>query len=183
MSPVSSSRLMKVVPPAVAGRCRWVTTPATSTLVPARRRADPTRSPRPGRRDAGARTWWDGRRRPHRWPTDQPWLLRARTCRATAAPRRPVTTPSKRPASDCATAPADHRARRRSSGRPSSSVKHSNAPAVANASQVQLRRPVTPSLEVLHARVRTAPVALGFDASARSSPSPRTEDNPSRTAG
>ena len=33
-SPVSSSRLRNVVPPAVAGRCRWVTTPATRTFAP-----------------------------------------------------------------------------------------------------------------------------------------------------
>ena len=31
--PVSSSRFMKVMPEAVAGRCRWVTTPATRTRV------------------------------------------------------------------------------------------------------------------------------------------------------
>ncbi len=32
--PLSSSRFRKVTPPAVAGRCRWVTAPPTSTRVP-----------------------------------------------------------------------------------------------------------------------------------------------------
>ncbi len=32
--PVSSSRFMKVTPCAVAGRCRWVTAPATRIRVP-----------------------------------------------------------------------------------------------------------------------------------------------------
>ncbi len=34
-SPVSSSTDRKVTPPAVPGRCRWVTTPATATRRPA----------------------------------------------------------------------------------------------------------------------------------------------------
>ncbi len=32
--PCSSSRFTKVIPDAVEGRCRWVTTPATSTRRP-----------------------------------------------------------------------------------------------------------------------------------------------------
>ena len=37
--PVSSSRLRKVTPPAVAGRCRWVTIPPTRTRRPCSTRA------------------------------------------------------------------------------------------------------------------------------------------------
>ncbi len=55
--PCSSSRFMKVIPDAVDGRCRWVTTPATSTRRPtsAVRSADDGSTPRassPGRRCA-----------------------------------------------------------------------------------------------------------------------------------
>jgi hypothetical protein len=67
--PVSSSRLMKVTPCAVAGRCRCVTAPP-----PARgfRRAPPAagrRARRRWRRGPPAGTWWDSCPVKCRWPT------------------------------------------------------------------------------------------------------------------
>ena len=114
ISPVSSSRLRNVVPWAVIGRWRWVTTPATVTRAPG------STSHRPGRRDArrarraaSRRNWSGGRRARRRWPTGRRRPPRPGSCRAAAGPSAPVTTPARRPGRDWATAPTAHSASRR----------------------------------------------------------------------
>ena len=126
INPVSSSRFMNVVPCAVIGRCRCVTTPAMSTLDPgsAVRRSSAVRTPRAA---SASRTNRVG------WPSgDTPVAQRSATAMACSSiPGRqgactPETMPGSRPGLDSLTAPAAHSASRRDM------PKQANAPAVAN---------------------------------------------------
>ena len=119
--PVSSSRLRNVTPPAVAGRCRWVTAPPTSTRVPC---LDPSPARPPDRARVPSRAVADelGRdscRARCRWPTRRPPSAPRRPCRAARgveadrgagqpvrarpAPRhRPPTAPRRRSSAEAA---------------------------------------------------------------------------------
>ena len=61
--PCSSSRLMNVIPDAVAGRCRWVTSPATSTRRPGSWRAQLARGEHSARVEPGRGSGSSGGRR------------------------------------------------------------------------------------------------------------------------
>ena len=95
--PVSSSRLRKMTPDAVAGRCRWVTIPATSTRVPCSTssRSCAVRTPQlvellPGR------TRWDTRRARSRWPRCRRRSARCRSSPAARGASSPTVVPGQR---------------------------------------------------------------------------------------
>ena len=90
ISPVSSSRLRNVTPWAVIGRWRWVTTPATITLLRGSHSHKPCRRHHPQPRQfARAGTSSGGRRVTHRWPTGRrPTPRSASSPAAWAAARR-----------------------------------------------------------------------------------------------
>ena len=112
-SPVSSSRLRKVIPLAVAGRCRCVTTPPTSTRGRAGPRTALRRRPRRARRAVRGRTGSGGCR------GDTPVAHTSATASSTAVipgsggASAPTTMPGSRSGRSWATAPAAHSASRR----------------------------------------------------------------------
>ena len=160
-----------MVPPAVAGRWRWVTTPPTSTLAPGGTAASPSAetAPSSSSRSRANCTGWLSPDSPvaHRSAAPSSTGLIPGSRGASA----PTAVPGSRSALAWATAPAAHNAARRSS--PSDP----NAPAVASASTCPSPTPVR--------RTRSAIDAYGRPAatrSASSSPSDRTYPSPSRTA-
>ena len=139
--PVSSSRLMKMTPEAVAGRCRWVTMPghqhpgAVLDRRAARRRAHPERVQpvtdelgRIGlRRDAGGPDVGDGQLHVAH-PRQRRRVQADAWCRAGCPARSP------------AAAPAAHNARRRSGRRPSARRRWSGVQRAGGGQRLGLRR-------------------------------------------
>ena len=161
-----------MTPPAVWGRCRWVTTPATLTRAPSPtdRRSTAVTTPSAARR----------RRRNRVGCPSGDTPVAHRSARATSeAPMAgsdggsvPVTTPARRAGPVAASAPAAHRASLRSTS------KAANAPAVANASMAG--RPGSTRRWRSSIDVYGRPAAM---ASARSPPMLRTDSIPIRMAG
>ena len=174
--PVSSSRFMKVIPPAVAGRCRWVTMPPTSTRRPCSTRASfaigtaPTWSSRSRMNCAG---WRSGES-----PVAQTSATSVSTSSmpGNAGAFIPVAVPGSRPARSCAAAPAAHSASRLVS------PKQAKASAVASASRCAVdssaRRATSSMSRYGPCARRSSSIRL-----ATSSPSVRTDSSPIRTAG
>ena len=124
-----------MMPPAVAGRCRWVTMPPTNTRRPCSIRGSAAIGTAPMRvrcSRANCAGWQSGAR---------PVAHTSATIRSTgsmpgsAGASMPVTVPGSRSARSCAAAPAAHSASRRVS------PKQANASAVASASRCVVDSP------------------------------------------
>ena len=179
--PVSSSRLMNVIPPAVAGRCRWVTMPPTRTRRPCSTSRQPRRSA-PRRPCRGApRTNWAGwlSGRQAGGPDVGHHRPRPRPCRA--APARAI-------AGGRAGQPVGPLLRRRARPptAPRAGVQAEAGERVGGGQRLQLRRwlrcrPGGPGRRM--SRYGPSVARSSSMRSARSSPIVRTSDSPSRTTG
>ena len=137
--PVSSSRLRKVTPSAVAGRCRWVTAPATSTRLPSGTCASPAVVHTP-RESSHGRAWTVGYSSGLIPVAARSAEVSSRTLIPGSAGASTWLSPGNIPGRCRAAVAADHRAARRPP-----TPRASSAPAVASASICRTVNPVRPA--------------------------------------